>query len=105
MAVPAGTLCYRSLVLSAKRIEDMDLPELLNHLAGYTPGSVDHSRLTTTIQVRLAELQDRSTRALVESTKGLVATTSKLVYATWGLVGATLVLVIAEIILKVFGKA
>jgi hypothetical protein len=58
----------------------------------------------TAIQVRLAELQDKSGQALVTATHQLGKTTAKLVCATWGLVGATLVLVLAELVLKLLGR-
>jgi hypothetical protein len=88
-----------------KRIEDMDLPELLNQqAAAAAPGGATEARVRTAIQVRLAELQDKSGQALVTATHQLGKTTAKLVCATWGLVGATLVLVLAELVLKLLGR-
>lgn len=52
------------------------------------------------VTIRLADLQERSARDLVDATKGLGDATSKLVRATWGLVVATGLLVLAEIVLK-----
>ena len=90
----------------SKRIEDMELSELLNQQAAAPePGGATGGRVWTAIQVRLAEKQDASARALVKSTDGLVMATSRLVYATWGLVGATVAFVIAEIVLKLLGRA
>ena len=90
---------------TAKRIEDMTLPELLDQQAGApAPGGGTGGRISAAIQVRIAEQQDNAARALVAATAQLGRTTGRLVYATWGLVGATLVLVLAEVVLKWLGR-
>ncbi|MBI4254213.1 MAG: hypothetical protein HY616_04010 [Candidatus Rokubacteria bacterium] len=92
--------------MTTKRIEDMDLSELLKQMeSAPTPDSPTGGRIRTTIQVRIAEMQDASARALVVSTNQLGAATSRLVWGTWGLVGATAMLVVAEIIFKLLGRA
>jgi hypothetical protein len=96
-----------------KRIEDMSAAELLEYQANAGwPGGATTARVQTALQVRLAEAQESSARALVGATEGLVGatktlveTTGRLVWATWGLVGATLALVLAEIILKLWKHA
>jgi hypothetical protein len=88
----------------AKQIEDMTLPELLDQVRGAPqPGAPLEGRISTMIQVRLAEQQEKAALALVAATYQLGKTTFRLVCATWGLVGATLVLVMAEVILKLAG--
>jgi hypothetical protein len=85
--------------------EDVELRGLIRDLKGLQLTSGRLEEIKAGIQIRIAEMQETSSRDLVERTKGLVASTSRLVCATWGLVGATLVLVAAEVILKLwFGK-
>ena len=89
----------------ADRLEEMSIPELLQTLERqHGPGGSISDRIRAVIDLRLAEMQDASARALVASTNGLVSTTSGLVKATWGLVIATGLLVLAEVLLKVFGR-
>jgi hypothetical protein len=91
----------------AKHIEDMDLPELLAYSGErlqHAAGGAIEERLRNALAVRIAEVQDTGTQALVAATGQLGATTARLVYATWGLVGATLVLVLAEVALKLWGR-
>lgn len=92
--------------MASKRLEDMEIPELLDYLRGVPqpPGGDTTHRVSTVVQVRLAEKQDTSARALVEATKGLGNATKRLVCATWGLVGATLVLVLAEVVLRLVNR-
>jgi len=94
------------MIAATKSPEEMTLEELMHQkTAGHAPGNPMLDRINTAIQVRLAEKQDATARALVKGTDGLVASTSRLVRATWGLVCATAALVIAEVILKVIGRS
>ena len=90
----------------AKDPEDETLEELLAEMRNApTPGSSRYARVTTMIQIRLAELQATTSQDLESATKHLVGATRSLRVATWGLVVVTAVLVIVELILKlVFGK-
>jgi len=93
-----------------KEIEEMSLPELQAELKlrvsapSYRDDNPTAVRIKTALQVRLAELQDRSAQALVDATDQLGRTTGRLVWATWGLVGATAALVIVEAVLTLLGK-
>ena len=69
---------------------------------GPQPGSPRYARIVTMIQIRLAELQGKTSRDLENATEDLHAATGKLVSATWGLFMATAVLVGVEVFRLVF---
>jgi hypothetical protein len=88
-----------------ERVADMSIPEILDHLLTLpVPGGDSREHPKIVLQVRLAELQDASARAIARGTGSLVGATSRLVWATWGLVAATAGLVVTEIVFKVIGK-
>src|SRR5262249_7582030 len=92
-------------MMAGSDYEDMTLLELLRNLAGAPqPGFPPHGRITTMIQVRLAEMQETSARELAKSTKDLVEKTAGVVSATRWLAAATFLLVLVEVVLKFIGK-